>query len=143
MVLAVIYGMVWIATLYIPSPQIILAPICNAPLMTHIIPLCKHIPSSPPSHSPITEDARYSQLADLQLRLSNIIELTQPGDTSLSQSISRSSIALRDLTTQVRVSGLKSKDILVGRLEAFLDQGNDATRGLARLTARVGGSIDT
>lgn len=101
------------------------------------------MPSSSPTHPPITEDARYSQLADLQLRLSNVIELTQPGDTSLSQSISRSTIALRDLTTQVRVSGLKSKDVLVERLETFLEQGNVATRGLARLTARVGGSIDT
>lgn len=51
-------------------------------------------------------------------------------------------MAIRDLTTLVKVSDLVAKDALVGGLETFVADARDASRGLQRLGSKVGGAVD-
>lgn len=135
-ILLVIYALFWLSSQLIPKIEsLILAPICSTFIISGFIPFCQQ--------SRVVPQADYSQLIELQSRLSDVIELTLAGDAGLAFSVRKSEVALRDLTIQVRVSDLASKDALVGRLENFVAEANDATRGLSRLAARVGGSLDT
>ncbi|KAF8308187.1 hypothetical protein DL93DRAFT_2159145 [Clavulina sp. PMI_390] len=93
---------------------------------------------------PMTQDAPladYSELLALQSRLENVVEMQ--GDYSLTHSIRKTDVVMRDLTAQLRVSELASKDALVRKMESFTADAQDATRGLQRLSSRVGGSLDT
>lgn len=134
----VLYALVLLATRMVSTVEIALSPICRSPIISSIIPICGYLDIPKTPTAPMAD---YSQLVNLQSRLENVVELA--GDYSLSQRVRSAEVAMRDLTTQLRVSDLASKDALVAKMEAFTAEAKDATRGLQRLSSRVGGSLDT
>lgn len=137
-ILLVLYSLMWLASRMLSGVETALAPICNAPIISAIVPFCGYFDVIKAVNAPMAD---YTQLMTLQSRLENVVELA--GDYSLSQKVRSTEVAMRDLTAQLKVSDLASKDALAKKMEDFTAEAKDATRGLQRLSSRVGGSLDT
>ena len=64
------------------------------------------------------------------------------GDSTLSWAVRSSEVAMRDLTMEVRLSDLASKNELVETLQSFTNEAKHTARLLQRLGSRVGGTVD-
>ena len=64
------------------------------------------------------------------------------GGSSLSLEVRKAEMATVDLTTLVRVSDLKSNEILAEALTAFIHDAKKTARGLTKLGSKVGGAVD-
>ena len=51
-------------------------------------------------------------------------------------------MATSDLATMVRVSDLNSREVLADSLSEFVKDPRKVSRGLTRLSSRVGGAVD-
>jgi hypothetical protein len=56
--------------------------------------------------------------------------------------IKKAEMATTDLVTLVRVSDLKSRDMLADLLARFVDDAKKTGRGLQKLSSKVGGAVD-
>ncbi|KAF8308189.1 hypothetical protein DL93DRAFT_1945353 [Clavulina sp. PMI_390] len=114
-----------------------LSPICATPILPNILPFCAHYQGIKLAEAPLAD---FQQLIAIQSGLQTVVE--KQGDLSLSHTIRKSEVAVRDLTARIRFSQLDSKDALVGQLESFSAGAQDAAEGLESLASRVGGSLD-
>lgn len=60
----------------------------------------------------------------------------------LALEIKKAEMATSDLATLVRVSELKSRDMLAASLGDFVEDARKAGRGLTRFSSKVGGAVD-
>ncbi|KAF3913970.1 hypothetical protein ABW21_db0207404 [Orbilia brochopaga] len=84
----------------------------------------------------------YKRLMELQFSFEKILE-DSVGGSRLAYDMKTSEMAVRDLTTLVRVSGLACRDQLSIHLEQFGDTARVASRSLSRFSSRVMGTIDS
>jgi hypothetical protein len=104
------------------------------PIISSSLPFC----TNPPDRPSLPD---YPSLVDLQTHLEPILEITSTG-TSLALDVKNSEMAIRDLTTLVKLSDLVCKDELEEKLTEFVGEARDAGRSLQRLGSRVGGAVD-
>ncbi|EPS42544.1 hypothetical protein H072_3471 [Dactylellina haptotyla CBS 200.50] len=124
--------------------------LCNIPGMHGIaetLPFCAGIGSSKnrgPFNYAKGEKAPpdYKRLMELQFSFEKILE-DSVGGSRLAYDMKTSEMAVRDLTTLVRVSGLACRDQLVVHLEKFGDNARVASRSLSKFSSRVMGTIDS
>lgn len=130
--------------------RVLFAPICSAPILGAVFPLCPYITKKPPV------DPDYAKFIALQQSFEPILALTAGapphaahGDAtggsslSLSYDIRNSEAAVRDLAVLVKLSNLPSKEELGRAINDFVGNAKETARGLQRLGAKVGGAVDS
>ncbi|CAE6449859.1 unnamed protein product [Rhizoctonia solani] len=112
-----------------------MSPICTLPIISGRIDYC-------------TRDAfsrRFSpdfpQLASLQSRLEDVMD-DSASSSIVAVDMKNSELAVRDLTTLVKLSSLVAKDSLIDRLNEFVVDAKATGRNLQRFGGRVGGAVD-
>lgn len=112
----------------------LMSPVCGLPFASRVIPYCsrgfgaRFMPDFP-------------KLASLQSRLEDVMD--DSASTSIvAVDMKNSEIAVRDLTTLVKLSSLVAKDALVERLNEFVLDAKTAGRNLQKFGGRVGGAVD-
>lgn len=86
--------------------------------------------------------ADYPKLVDVQSATFEQLLDESVGGSGLSLEIKKAEMATSDLATLVRVSDLKSRDILAESLVKFVDDAKTTGRGLQKLSSKVGGAVD-
>lgn len=105
-------------------------------------PLCI-IPGISSSHlCDISQGADYPTLVAAQSRtFDQLLDDTASG-SGLSLEIKKAEMATNDLVTLVRVSDLKSRDLLASTLIGFVEEARKTSRGLQKFTSKVGSAVD-
>ncbi|KAJ6589042.1 hypothetical protein B0H19DRAFT_1248607 [Mycena capillaripes] len=86
--------------------------------------------------------ADYPTLVDVQsATIEQLLDESSTGST-LALQIKKAEMATTDLVTLVRVSDLKSRDMLGDALRQFVDDARVAGRALNKLNAKVAGAVD-
>lgn len=110
------------------------APVCWLPLISSSI-MCRPITPPPGANYPVLVDAEtktFEQLLD-----------ESSGGSALSLEVKKAEMATSDLITLVRISDLRSKDLLADMLSEFVQDAKMTGRRLHKLHSMVGGSVDT
>lgn len=84
----------------------------------------------------------YSDLVNIQSKTFEQLLEDAAGGPALSLEIKKAEMATSDLTVLVRISNLKSKDVLATTLDDLVADATKTGRGLQRLTAKVNGAVD-
>lgn len=113
------------------------SPICIIPGISSLS-LCRLW--KPPAPSPKSPD--YSTLMNMQSKSFDHLLQELAGGSGLSLQIKKAEMATSDLVTRVRLSKLNARDSIARALSKFVSQAKKTGRGLQRLTAKVGGSVD-
>ncbi|KAJ6264556.1 hypothetical protein Dda_0703 [Drechslerella dactyloides] len=133
------------------SAEAKLKALCNLPGMhgiTENLPFCTMGGSGTGRRGPFNygkgdqAPPDYKRLMELQFSFEKILE-DSVGGSRLAYDMKTSEMAVRDLTTLVRVSGLACRDQLSIHLEQFGDTARVASRSLSRFSSRVMGTIDS
>ncbi|KAK6338794.1 hypothetical protein TWF696_009604 [Orbilia brochopaga] len=133
------------------SAEAKLKALCNLPGMhgiTENLPFCGMSGSGTGRRGPFNygkgdqAPPDYKRLMELQFSFEKILE-DSVGGSRLAYDMKTSEMAVRDLTTLVRVSGLACRDQLSIHLEQFGDTARVASRSLSRFSSRVMGTIDS
>jgi len=86
--------------------------------------------------------ADYPTLIDVQsATIGQLLDESSSG-SALSLRIKKAEMATTDLVTLVRVSDLKSRDVLGDALRQFVDDARTTGRALNKLNSKVGGAVD-
>jgi hypothetical protein len=133
--------LIWLSHKLLSSTEKLLLPLCNNFIAITFVPFCQRVGGNANTHPPPPPPAHYTELVELQSRLENVMDLA--GDGTLSWAVRSSEVAMRDLTMEVRLSDLVSKDTFVDKLLSFTHEAKDTARLLQRLSSRVGGAVDT
>ncbi|KAF7986413.1 hypothetical protein HWV62_31143 [Athelia sp. TMB] len=112
-----------------------LAPLCYIP---GVSALCA--PSTSTTHAPRWAD--YPHLMDAQSGAFEELLDASGGGSELAIEIKTSEIAAIDLATLVRVSNLRSRDLIADTLDEFVKDARKTGRGLHRLGMKVGSAVD-
>lgn len=126
-----------------------LSPLCIVPGFGFI---CAPPPSLFPSPATLSKDgqpvqalpkwADYPRLMNVQSKsFETLLEEAVDGP-GLALEIKKAEMATSDLATLVRVSELKSRDMLAASLGDFVEDARKAGRGLTRFSSKVGGAVD-
>lgn len=86
--------------------------------------------------------ADYPKLMDVQTNTFEQLLDQTAGGSGLSLEVKKAEMATNDLVTLVRVSDLRSRDLLAETLVNFVDEARKTARGLQRFTSKVQGSVD-
>lgn len=86
--------------------------------------------------------ADYPKLIDVQSRTFEQLLEDIAGGSGLSLEIKKAEMATNDLVTLVRVSDLKSRDLLANTLVGFVEEARKTARGLQKFTSKVGSAVD-
>jgi hypothetical protein len=103
--------------------------------------MCK---SDPPHHieGPPPKWADYPKLVDVQSATFEQLLDESVGGSGLALEIKKAEMATTDLSTLVRVSNLKSRDLIAESLTEFVEDAKKTGRGLQKLSSKVGGAVD-
>lgn len=112
-----------------------MSPVCKLPIISSRIDYCTHDAFSR-RFSP-----DFPKLASLQSRLEDVMD-ESASSSIVAVDIKNSEMAVRDLTTLVKLSSLVAKDSLIERLNEFVVDAKAAGRNLQRFGGRVGGAVD-
>ncbi|KAH7335154.1 hypothetical protein B0J17DRAFT_64834 [Rhizoctonia solani] len=112
-----------------------MSPVCKLPLISGRIDYCNRDAFS----RRFAPD--FPKLASLQSRLEDVMD-DSASSSIVAVDIKNSEMAVRDLTTLVKLSSLVAKDSLVDRLNEFVVDAKTAGRNLQRFGSRVGGAVD-
>ncbi|CAE7210537.1 unnamed protein product [Rhizoctonia solani] len=112
-----------------------MSPVCKLPIISGQIDYCNRDAFSR-RFSP-----DFPKLASLQSRLEDVMD-DSASSSIVAVDIKNSEMAVRDLTTLVKLSSLVAKDSLVDRLNEFVVDAKAAGRNLQRFGGRVGGAVD-
>jgi hypothetical protein len=95
------------------------------------------------SSTQLMQWADYPKLADMQsAAFEQLLDQSVHGP-GLSFEIKKAEIATTDLITLIRVSDLKSRDMLAELLVGFVEDARITGRGLQRLSSKIGGTVDS
>jgi hypothetical protein len=86
--------------------------------------------------------ADYPKLIDVQSATFGHLLDESVGGSGLSLEIKKAQLATADLATLVRISDLKSRDMLADALVEFVNDAKRTGSGLQRLSSKVGGAVD-
>ncbi|KAJ7096540.1 hypothetical protein B0H15DRAFT_49506 [Mycena belliarum] len=115
------------------------APLCYIPGLSSSL-MC--LPDGYAAPKGTLKWADYPTLVDVQsATIEQLLDESSSG-SALALQIKKAEMATTDLVTLVRVSDLKSRDMLADHLRAFVDDARTAGRGLAKLNAKVAGAVD-
>ena len=112
------------------------APLCILPGF-HGSRFCR-----PPDIPKLPVWADYPKLIDVQSATFEHLLDESVGGSGLSLEIKKAQMATADLATLVRVSDLKSRDLLADTLVEFVNDAKNTGSGLQRLSSRIGGAVD-
>jgi hypothetical protein len=87
--------------------------------------------------------ADYPRMIEMQSRTIEQLLDENAGGSGLALEIKKAEMATTDLVTLVRLSELKSKDLLADTLIAFVEDAKKTGDDLQRLGAKVGGTVDS
>lgn len=90
----------------------------------------------------VPKRADYSALVNIQSKTFEQLLEDAAGGPALSLEIKKAEMATTDLVVRVRISNLKSKEVLATTLDEFVADAMKTGRGLQKLTAKVGGAVD-
>ncbi|KZP22540.1 hypothetical protein FIBSPDRAFT_1016802 [Athelia psychrophila] len=123
----------------------------NDTLRTAFAPLC-YLPGvsrsafcAPPPLSSEPAAPRWADFPHLMDAQSGAFEQlldASAGGSALALEIKKAEMATTDLSTLVRVSNLRSRDLIADTLSDFVEDARKTGRGLQRLSAKVGGAVD-
>ena len=119
-----------------------LAPICSTPIISLVCRTSLFRPVRPPSSDRTPRRPDFPSLLNVESKtleslLDEVVE--SPG---LALEIKKAEMATSDLTTLVRGSDLRSRDMLADSLGKFVKDARKVGRGLTRFSAAVGGTVD-
>jgi hypothetical protein len=86
--------------------------------------------------------ADYPKLVDVQSSTFEQLLDESVGGSGLALEIKKAEMATVDLNTLVRVSNLKSRDLIAETLSEFVEDAKKTGRGLQKLSSKVGGAVD-
>ncbi|TFK40184.1 hypothetical protein BDQ12DRAFT_648526 [Crucibulum laeve] len=86
--------------------------------------------------------ADYPSMIEVQSKTFEQLLEETVGGSGLSLEIKKAEMATTDLVTLVRVSDLKTRDVLADSLMDFVDDAKKTGRGLQKLSSKVGGAVD-
>lgn len=86
--------------------------------------------------------ADYPKLVDVQSATFEQLLDESVGGSGLALEIKKAEMATTDLGTLVRVSNLKSRDMIAETLREFVEDAKKTGRGLQKLSSKVGGAVD-
>jgi hypothetical protein len=115
------------------------APLCYIPGISTSA-MCR--PSSAHHHQSPPQWADYPKLVDVQSTTFEQLLDETVGGSGLALEIKKAEMATSDLSTMVRVSNLKSRDMIAKSLTDFVDDAKKTGRGLQKLSSKVGGAVD-
>ncbi|KZP23891.1 hypothetical protein FIBSPDRAFT_858065 [Athelia psychrophila] len=115
------------------------APLCYLPGVSRSA-FCAPLPSS--SEPPAPRWADFPHLMDAQSGAFEQLLDTTAGGSALAHSIKKAEMATTDLSTLVRVSNLRSRELIADMLSEFVVDARTTGRGLQRLSAKVNGAVD-
>ncbi|TFK49935.1 hypothetical protein OE88DRAFT_1713128 [Heliocybe sulcata] len=121
------------------SIRTVMSPLCIVPGISSL-PVCHWGPVHD-ERSPQWAD--YPKLVDMQSSTFEQLLDSSVGDAGLALEIKKAEIATSDLTTLVRVSSLNSRDLLAESLFDFTEDAKKTGRGLQKLSAKIGGAVDS
>ncbi|KJA19186.1 hypothetical protein HYPSUDRAFT_121024, partial [Hypholoma sublateritium FD-334 SS-4] len=121
-----------------------LAPICVIPGISSLS-MCQFWTTTPASETyknvaPKSPD--YSMLMNMQSKSFDHLLQELAGGAGLSLEIKKAEMATADLVARVRLSELSARDSIARTLSEFIIGAKKTSRGLQRLTSKVGGSVD-
>ena len=123
--------------------RVAFAPLCILPYISSsafcVVPNIRH-PDGKGNHTPRWAD--YPKMVDVQSATFEQLLDQSVGGSGLSLEIKKAEMATTDLVTLVRVSSLKSRDMLADSLADFVDDAKKTGRGLQKLSSKVGGAVD-
>jgi hypothetical protein len=132
----------WLLTFMIarisPILQATFAPLCYLPGL-YGSRFCRP-PATHEEKSPQWAD--YPKLINVQSATFEQLLDESAGGSGLSLEIKKAEMATADLATLVRVSDLKSRELLADTLVEFVNDAKATGSGLQRLSARIGGAVD-
>jgi hypothetical protein len=120
-----------------------LAPICSTPVISLLCITAKprDIPR-PPNSDRTPRWADFPSLLNVESKtLESLLDEMVEGP-GLALEIKKAEMATSDLATLVRVSDLKSREILADSLSEFVKDARKVGRGLTRFSSKVGGTVD-
>lgn len=86
--------------------------------------------------------ADYPKLVDVQSATFEQLLDESVGGSGLALEIKKAEMATVDLGTLVRVSNLKSRDMIAESLAEFVEDAKKTGKGLQKLSSKVGGAVD-
>ncbi|THH32243.1 hypothetical protein EUX98_g1928 [Antrodiella citrinella] len=114
----------------------VFSPLCYLP-GTSGIPFCR--PATPRA----PQWADFPKLMDVQSSTFEQLLDSTVGSSELSLEVKKAEMATSDLVTLVKVSDLKSKEILSRTLEEFVLDAKTTGRGLQKLGSKIAGAVDS
>ncbi|OBZ62674.1 hypothetical protein A0H81_15035 [Grifola frondosa] len=118
----------------------VFAPFCIVPGISRTS-MC--IVAPPPDAARRPRWADYPRLVDVQSTTFEQLLDEAAGGSGLSLEIKKAEMATTDLVTLVRVSDLRSRDVLASALVDFVEEARRTGRGLQKLTAKINGAVDS
>jgi hypothetical protein len=115
------------------------APLC-VPGISSWFGLCR--PNELRHGTPTPQWADYPTLVNVQSATFEQLLDQSSGGRGLSLEIKKAEMATSDLVTLVRISDLKSRDMLAEYLVEFVDDARKAGRGLQKLSSKIGRAVD-
>jgi hypothetical protein len=121
-----------------------LAPICSTPIISLLCLTSKPRDIPRPSNSDRTPRwADFPSLLNVESKTFESLLDEMVEGPGLALEIKKAEMATSDLATLVRVSDLKSREILADSLSEFVKDARKVGRGLTRFSSKVGGTVDT
>ncbi|KAI0359705.1 hypothetical protein OH77DRAFT_1471382 [Trametes cingulata] len=122
--------------------RVVLGPLCILPSISSSA-LCRPPQVDfAPDGTPVPQWADYPKLVEIQTTNFEQLLDGSVGGSGLSLEIKKAEMASRDLITLVKVSELKSKDLLADSLFEFVEDAKKTGKGLQKLTSKVNGAVD-
>jgi len=115
------------------------APLCVVPGISNLA-LCRSSSTRHDQRPPQWAD--YPKLVDVQSATFEQLLDESVGGSGLALEIKKAEMATVDLSTLVRVSNLKSRDLIAKSLTDFVEDAKKTGRGLQKLSSKVGGAVD-
>ena len=117
----------------------VFAPLCVIPGISSLA-MCNYDVSFRGNNTPQWAD--YPKLVDVQSATFEQLLDQSVGGSGLALEIKKAEMATTDLVTLVRVSDLKSREMLANSLVDFVSHAKKTGRGLQKLSSKVSGAVD-
>jgi len=119
-----------------------LGPFCSTPVISLVCRTSLFRPVHLPNSDRTPRRADFPSLLNVESKtLESLLDEMVEGP-GLALEIKKAEMATSDLATLVRVSDLKSREILADSLSEFVKDARKVGRGLTRFSSKVGGTVD-
>lgn len=137
----VLWAISMISGLFVNILRPVLVPLCLIPGISRSS-LCAIPKLYNEEGRPIPQHADFPKMMEIQSKTFEQLLDDSIGSSGLALEIKKAEMATADLVTLVRVSRLKSKEILADTLVEFTGDARKTARGLQKLSAKINGAVD-